>query len=90
MADIIAIGVLHAARDLNVQIPDHVSLIGYDDILSSRLTAPALTTIRQPTFEKGQVAARVLIDLIEGRPVDSEHLVLPVELIERGSFRELK
>ncbi len=90
MADIIAIGVLHAARDLNVQIPDTVSLIGYDDIPSSRLTAPALTTIRQPIFEKGRVAARVLIDLIEGRPVDSEHLVLPVELIERGSFRQLK
>ena len=90
MADIIAIGVLHAARDLNVRIPDDVSLIGYDDITPSRLTSPALTTIRQPTFEKGRVAARVLIDLIEGQSVESEHIVLPVELIVRESFRMLK
>jgi LacI family transcriptional regulator len=73
-----------------VPIPEEVSLIGYDDIAASRLTCPALTTVRQPTFEKGRVAARLLIDLIEGKPVESEHTVLPVELIERESLRVLK
>jgi DNA-binding LacI/PurR family transcriptional regulator len=90
MADIIAIGVLHAARDLRIQIPDDVSLIGYDDIAASRLTYPALTTVRQPTFEKGRIAARLLVDLIGGQPVESEHVILPVELVERDSFRLMK
>jgi len=90
MADIIAIGVLYAARDLGVHIPEEVSLIGYDDLTPSRLTCPALTTVRQPTIEKGRVAARLLIDLVEGQPVESEHIVLPVELVQRESFRSLK
>jgi DNA-binding LacI/PurR family transcriptional regulator len=90
MADIIAIGVMYAARDLGVHIPEDVSLIGHDDIAASRLTCPALTTVRQPTSEKGRVAAKLLIDLIEGKPVESEHTVLPVELIERQSFCALR
>jgi len=86
MADIIAIGALRAARELGVCVPDDLSLIGYDDIEPSALTCPALTTIRQPTVEKGRVAAELLIQRIEREETLAEHITLPVKLIERQSF----
>lgn len=89
MADVIAIGVMQAARELELRIPDDLSLIGYDDIEASRLTCPALTTIHQPTVEKGRAAAQLLLQRIEERTLAAEHVVLPVQLVERASFRAL-
>jgi len=89
MADVIAIGVMQAARELGVRIPEDLSLIGYDDIEASQLTCPALTTVRQPTVEKGRAAAQLLLQRIEERTLAAEHVVLPVELVERASFRAL-
>ena len=89
MADVIAIGVMQAARELGLRIPDDLSLIGYDDIEGSRLTCPPLTTIHQPTVEKGRVAAQLLLQRIEERSLAAEHIVLPVELVERESFRSI-
>jgi alanine racemase len=89
MGDVLAVGALQAAHELGVCVPEEVSIIGYDDIAFSAMTTPPLTTIRQPTIEKGQVAARLLIDLIEGRKPEAENIVLPVKLIERQSFRAL-
>lgn len=85
MADVIAIGALRAANELRVRVPGDVSLVGYDDIPASRLTCPPLTTVRQPIVEKGQGAARMLVDLIDHRDAEPEHVVLPVELIPRAS-----
>ncbi len=90
MADLLLLGVLRAARELGVRIPLDVSLVGYDDITFSRITTPPLTTVSQPTIEKGHTAARLLIDLIAGKPVASEHVLLPVELVERESVRPLE
>ncbi len=86
MADVIAIGVLQAARELNLRVPEELSLIGYDDIAVSSLTCPPLTTIRQPTVEKGRTAAQLLIRWIENADFEAEHIILPVELVERQSF----
>ncbi len=87
MADVIAIGALHAARELGVNIPGDISLIGYDDIPASALTSPALSTIRQPIVEKGMIAAQLLMKHIDQEEPDMEHVLLPVELIQRDSCR---
>lgn len=87
MADIIAIGALKATHELGVGVPEQISIIGFDDIASSALTYPPLTTVHQPTFEKGRLAAQLLIDLIDHHPLEAEHIVLPVSLIERESFK---
>jgi DNA-binding LacI/PurR family transcriptional regulator len=90
MGDILLMGVLHAAQELNLKVPADLSLIGFDDIEISSMTTPPLTTIRQPTAEKGRLATRLLLDLMEGKIVESEHIVLPVEFIERASVRTLE
>lgn len=85
MADILSIGILQAAQHLNIAIPADLSLVGFDDIMFSSLVSPQLTTVRQPSAEKGRVAAQLLIDLIEERGPDAVHIVLPVDFIERES-----
>jgi alanine racemase len=85
MGDILIMGVLRAAQELALNIPQDLSLMGFDDIAFSALTTPPLTTVRQPIAEKGRVAARMLLNLIENHVVQSEHVVLPVEFVERAS-----
>jgi len=85
VADIIAIGVLQAATELNIQVPTELAVIGYDDIPQSTWTYPQLTTVRQPILEKGEAAGQLLLSMISGDVQKTESIVLPTELVVRGS-----
>ena len=61
-------------QDLN--IPNNVGLIGFDDWEWTRYATPTVTTISQPTYEEGKCAARILIDLIEEEKSENKNLVL--------------
>ncbi len=81
--DVAAMGVLGAARRLGVIAPRDLSVIGYNDIdIVAELSVP-LTTIRSPLRRMGQQAVDVLLEMIGGRPVESQ--ALPVELVVRDS-----
>jgi DNA-binding LacI/PurR family transcriptional regulator len=71
MSDMAAIGVLNAALASGTHVPVDLSVVGFDDIPLSAWTNPPLTTVRQPIVEKGRLAARILIDRMNGRAVDS-------------------
>lgn len=79
--DIMALGVMDAAVALGVVIPDDVALVGFDDLLVGG--SIGLTTVRQPLRQKGAAATDLLIDLIEGRAVGVQHIVLPTQLVVR-------
>lgn len=65
-----AYGVMAAAAERGVRIPDDLALAGFDDVAPSAHVHPALTTVRQPFYEMGQVATRLLLSLVEApRPV---------------------
>ncbi|NPV54351.1 MAG: LacI family DNA-binding transcriptional regulator [Firmicutes bacterium] len=84
-SDLIAVGVMSAARELQLRVPQDVSIVGYDDVPLSRLSNPPLTTIRQPISDMGKVAVRLLVQKIRGTRKKQTSMVLPVELIVRGS-----
>lgn len=84
-SDTIAAGCLDAAREHGLVVPGDVAVSGFDDHEIARHTTPALTSVRMPLQATGEVAARLLISLIEGRPVASTHVVLPTELVLRES-----
>jgi DNA-binding LacI/PurR family transcriptional regulator len=86
MSDVTAIGLLNAAIDAGVRLPDDLSIVGFDDIPAAAWVWPRLTTVHQPIREKGRLAALRLIDAIgsgEGRT--HSHEVLPTRLTVRGS-----
>lgn len=63
-SDLMAYGVCTAAAEYGLRIPQDVALIGFDDIPSSALFRPTLTTVHQPFFEMGQLAANLLISML--------------------------
>lgn len=83
--DAIAMETLRAARDLEVPVPDRLSVVGYDDTPAAALVTPALTTVRQPLSAIGATAARLLIARIQGEPCATEPCLLAPELIVRQS-----
>lgn len=88
MSDRLAIGVIEAARSLNLRVPEDVSVAGFDDIRRAALVRPALTTIRQPLFDKGATAASLLLGAVaDGATLTSSRHLLPTELVVRGSTR---
>jgi LacI family transcriptional regulator len=69
----LAISCLKVLRELNLRIPEDVALAGFSDNPVSPYLAPALTSIRQPTFEIGQISAELLIEQIENPSATVEH-----------------
>ncbi|MEQ7011033.1 LacI family DNA-binding transcriptional regulator [Actinopolymorpha sp. B17G11] len=81
-----ALGVLSAAADLGIPVPDDLSVIGYHDIPSAAHIRPALTTVRMPFYELGHAGQTMLASLINGD--DPRDIVVndpPPQIIERGS-----
>jgi DNA-binding LacI/PurR family transcriptional regulator len=85
MSDAMAIGVLRAARELGLRVPEDLSVVGFDDIDISQHTNPPLTTVHQPIRQKGESAVRLLLAVVERRDLRPEHLRLETRLIIRGS-----
>lgn len=83
--DDMAIGVLLALSQRGYNVPGDFSVIGFDDIPFSSCTTPPLTTIRQPRRLIGEAAMTKMLDMVEGKPVRTGAVILPVELIIRGS-----
>lgn len=83
--DLLAIGALQALRAARLRVPAEVSLVGVNDIPLAGLIDPPLTTMRVPQREMGEIAARMLIALLEGERVERPHVLLGTELIVRGS-----
>ncbi len=64
--DISAIGAIRALEEMGLRVPADVSVLGFDDIYAAAFHNPALTTIRQPLFEMGSLAARTLLERLAG------------------------
>lgn len=84
MSDIIAIGAIKAAIAAGLQVPRDLSVVGFDDITLASLIQPPLTTVAQPSREKGEIAARELVKLLESN-LEPLHQVLPTRLVERAT-----
>jgi DNA-binding LacI/PurR family transcriptional regulator len=82
--DISAMGAIRALRESGRQVPEDVSVVGFDDIQSAAFQNPALTTVRQPLREMGRAAAEILLKRINrpGSELHDQHVVEP-ELIIR-------
>jgi LacI family transcriptional regulator len=90
MNDIIAYGCMKALRDHNIRIPEDVSIIGFDDLPSSNITDPPLTTIRVSTHQIGERALERLSDKINGLAhANPEKILVAGKIIPRGSVRNL-
>lgn len=81
--DVVAIGLLMACRRQGVIVPDHLSVVGFDNIEPATYVAPPLTTVAQPLLALGQRAMEMTLDLLAGH--DTQDQVLPCQLVVRQS-----
>jgi DNA-binding LacI/PurR family transcriptional regulator len=88
-SDALAAGVVRAAEDLGLRVPQDLSVVGYDDTPLAAHMRPALTTVHQDAAEKGRIAAAELAAAVArhraGEPPEVRHIVLPTELVVRDS-----
>src|SRR5690606_33373048 len=83
--DDIAVGVVETVRARGLRVPEHLSVVGFDDTSLARMASPPLTTVRQPLREMGAAALRTALRLANGEKLDSHHIELATELVVRAS-----
>lgn len=86
LSDVYAIATIKAFNEHGVFVPTQCSVVGFDDIELSRYFTPSVTTLRQNAKEIGKIAAKVLIDQLNGENVEKIYRV-PVELVIRNSSK---
>lgn len=87
-SDTITLGVIDAARELKLFVPDDLSVIGFDDIEIAQFAG--LSTVRQQLFETGVMGAEMLLSLLDNSDQDYAEHLLPTELVVRQTTTQFK
>ncbi|MFO4685998.1 substrate-binding domain-containing protein [Vibrio cholerae] len=87
--DMMAMGVIQAASQRDLRVPDDLSLIGYDDVHIAKFMTPALTTIHQPKYRLGKAAVDTLLYRLENPDTTAQVVQLEPTLVVRNSVRKL-
>lgn len=88
--DVSAIGAIRALGEMGLRVPSDVSVLGFDDIYAAAFHNPALTTIRQPLFEMGSIAAKTLLERLStgsNGDVPREVRVEPTIIVRQSTAR---
>lgn len=83
--DVSAIGATRALLDAGLQVPEQVSVLGFDDIHPAAFQNPSLTTVRQPLAEMGKAASDLLLRRLSGEQPPEETITVEPELVVRDS-----
>ena len=83
--DLMALGFINASRNKGFEIPNDISVVGYDNIELSKFMTPKLTTVSQPLEQLAQIATDLLLDKITNQTVGAQLIKLDPQLIERES-----
>lgn len=83
--DEMAIGLMEGLQAAGIAIPEEVAVAGFDDIQLASYVRPALTTVRQPMYELGSMAAKLLFRLLKHGQANGESVVLETQLVTRDS-----
>jgi len=85
--DLMAYGAIDALEERGYKVPDDVSVTGFDDLPFSKHYKPSLTTVRQPFYEMGYEAAKILYRLINSKPNIETNVVLETKLVIRETTK---
>jgi LacI family transcriptional regulator len=83
--DMMAIGAMQAVRARGLQVPDDISVIGFDDTFEAEIVVPALTTVRQPLAEMGRMGVSQLVRILHNQRIDALHVEVETKLVVRDS-----
>lgn len=84
-SDEVAIGAINACFDLGYKVPEDILVVGFYDIEFSKMCRPKLTTVKQPLYDMGAVAIRMIIKMVKGIEIDEKKVELPYTISDRDS-----
>lgn len=84
-SDLMALGVMRAAKRLGLRIPEDLSIVGFDNIVLSEYTAPPLTTVSQDKYQMGYEAAQLLTAMLREEGSSRQSTTLDNQLVVRES-----
>lgn len=83
--DAMAIGAMHAAQEAGLQVGTEVAVTGFDDSPLIQYLSPPLTSVHQPIWEIGQRIMNMLVNILEGHPLENRHVLITPRLVIRQS-----
>ena len=83
--DNMAVGILRAAHERGIVVPDQLSVVGFDDAVLAPNVTPSLTTVRQPLAELGRTAISLLARMLDRQRVEALRVELATRLVVRDS-----
>lgn len=87
-ADEVAMGAINALRDKGIKVPEDVDVMGFNNIYSSEIFYPKLTTVAEPMYDMGSVGMRMLIKIINKQELEEKDYVLSHRIVERDSCKK--
>jgi LacI family transcriptional regulator len=88
--DMMAVGAMRAINEAGLRVPADISVIGFDDIALASFTIPPLTTVAQPSYEMGMLAAEVLLQRLQDPNSSPRRERLSPSLVIRNSCQALE
>lgn len=88
--NLMTLGGLQAIHESGLEIPEHVSLVGFDDMDWASSLRPPLTCVAQPAYRMGEIAASILRDRIQNPAMPYQTILLDTQLVIRASCKYLK
>jgi LacI family transcriptional regulator len=86
--DEMALGVIHAALDRGIKVPEQIEVVGFDNTRLAEMVRPTLSTVVQPMYDIGAVSMRLLTKLMNKEKVEEQTVVLPHSIMYRNSTKE--
>jgi LacI family repressor for deo operon, udp, cdd, tsx, nupC, and nupG len=87
VTDHVALKVISVLKRIGIGVPEDISVVGYDGVVTSMNRDPVLTTIRQPLKQLGERSVELLLDLIEHKVEPGKKELLPTALVAGGTAR---
>ncbi|WNF37479.1 LacI family DNA-binding transcriptional regulator [Bacillaceae bacterium IKA-2] len=88
-SDSMAIGAIRALHEAGINVPNEISIVGFNDIATSKFLQPSLTTVKVYTEFMGETSVDLLVERIETNRSISKKVVLPTKLLKRESSKEI-
>lgn len=89
-SDELAVGALNMANELNIKVPEQVSIIGYDNLPISKMVWPAVATVAQPLKEMGYESAKELVKQMKHPEKDNVYSYINHKIVKRKSVKTIK
>ncbi|HEY8541844.1 MAG TPA: LacI family DNA-binding transcriptional regulator [Pseudothermotoga sp.] len=85
--DLVALGAIEALSQMGYSVPDDVSVVGFDDMFYSKYSKPSLTTVRQPIYEMGYTAGKILWQVLSQENIKKNSVILQTQIVVRETVK---